>query len=499
MNRVKNFLENIIPCILIVVMMFLLFLNNTKENLWYPEILSLNYSRLNTTELIRSMNPGTPPLYYIIIKTVIRLSGSSPSVPRFFSAFCTCLLALILFLSVKKMFNSKMAYTACIFFLWNPITISNAREITCYSFAALIFYCALISFYFALQAKTCKYWVFYGFFLQAGLYTHYTAFYIIFITSTCLVIYIKWKKTGKGDHTGKSLRCYLVTTAIVLLFFLPLIPGLLKNMKFLPLFSSHDLPGIDIPFNIVAYLFSSKFGYSLVPVIPASYMALFLLIIIFFNTYPQIRHRVDLYKYCWMLAGIIIPVVLTLLFSLLFFPVIHYRNFFLFFPFLILLLARSFHLMKNEYLKVLLQVLLLLILGLIIYQTCTLPQNGPGDAMVEYMQEHSNSNEPVIAGDKVSFLPLYHFLPGNENIYLYSRYKLPDNIFFHGTDKTMTEINALIMKSDSFWLVCTPWNDDILFDALECTIPEFELLTPEKIFYSKWSWIRFKVLHFIKK
>jgi 4-amino-4-deoxy-L-arabinose transferase-like glycosyltransferase len=482
--------------VLLCFALFLFLYNNTKENFWYKELLPIHYAGYDAFSIIKECaekNPeAAPPLYYLLIKPVISIFGASLFYLRAFNAFLTCVLLLVVYLFTRYLFQHRTAFIASCLLLLNPVTIANAREVNVLPLATVLCVSALFSFYLAIQTGKIRYWIYYGLLLTLGLYTHYF-FWFVFIG--CCVYYVGFLLWWKPTSSKTCLIPFLIANIGACLLFFPWLKPFLMQWQALKYQTWFEPVNFLIFRNILVYFFTSKFAQEINPLIPGFIPALFIFFTIFFMLYPKLRHKIQTDAYSFLLIPVFLPLLITIAFSVCFFSIVNLRNYFLFFPFFIILAARAFTLIKHKFFKIFIPLLLCLSLLPTIYLSYSISFNGPSVELAAYLKQERKSAEPIVACDKISYITLDHYLGGDPLLYYFS---ISENNADFGHGIQTQEWYQTAKGLSSFWVVLVPWEDTNYLRILTFDTFVSDPQLPERVLSDGQSWLKFKLIHLIR-
>ncbi|GEM_PF-4604976 len=494
--------------LLVFIASFFIFtLNNMHEELWYDEILTLHYSHFDFATLISLVGSqgveAHPPLYHIIIRLAGMITGWSIPVFRTLSALWSSLLVISAFVFVRKIFNFKTAAVSTVLLILNPVLTAYSQDIRMYTFAALLTFINVSSFYLILNGDKRIFWLPYCLTSAIGLYVHYFFIFAFFINFIYLIFHLingrQNLKTYKNILAG-----YFMTNIASILLFLPWISFIMKQAKIMSAVSWLEKISLKTIFNIFAYYFSTKFTADLNPLVPCQLTASFSLIIIIAGVYYSLKHDHSREKVIFLSICTTLPVVLSALISLMFFSIISYRYFIIYFPFFIILFGYSLSTVKNKYLFYCVLSAMIIVNIPNIYSVYTVNFNGSANEMAGYVQSKIKAGESVIAVESQAFIPLEYFLNYPENVYYYTyhadksesdlqgyRFRKEKSIDFH-------ELNHFLQDKTSFWVVLTPASKDVISNIVDYNVFKADPALPPKILQYEWGYMRFEIIHYIQ-
>lgn len=200
-----------------------------KENLWTDEAFSVHLAQEeNLTSLVENTakTEGTPIGYYLLLHYWVEIFGNSEFSVRFPSLIFSVLSIFMIFNLTKLFFNRKVALLTSFFMAISMLQVLYSQEARLYS---LFTFLTLLSAYFFSKwylyekedKKSTLYCIGYGFSILTAIYTNYLAIFLIIIYTFILIV--------KRDISKKRLKKWILIHLITFIFFLPLIPLLLKQ------------------------------------------------------------------------------------------------------------------------------------------------------------------------------------------------------------------------------------------------------------------------------
>ncbi|MBN2735622.1 MAG: glycosyltransferase family 39 protein [Spirochaetales bacterium] len=491
----------IIP--LIFVFSFILFLlNNTHEQLWYDEAITMYFSDLAFDNMLNEIGfngtESNPPLYHLVIKALRIIFGDNLFILRGFSALCTSLMLVIIYWFVRKKLCNEIALIATLTLLANPVIISFAQELRMYALVSLVVFLSIIFFYLWLDKNQKRFFFLYILFVIIGIYTHYYALFIIFISSAYFIKQISKKHTS---HSRIMLIGFYVTgLAIILVAFLPWLLAFMQQINAISDNNWTETPDNLLFFKAISYFVTTKFARD-VNIIPHFIISSFILIVGAYGVYYSFRTKKYLNLIFLFLAGFITPLLLSFIYSSLFHSIINFRYFILFFPCYMILFAFGIYMIPYKKCSIILLIIYLLFISPSIFTVYTERFNGSAEDVAKYLQS-TKSESGLITFEASSYLTLYYYLERSDNLYYYSEQQLSVS---HGININSNNyyVGAAIEKifhlHDSIYLIPTPWTmkqaEDLIDEFDDFIIDNHQ---PPVEFIEKNSWFRNKVIHLVK-
>jgi hypothetical protein len=281
----------------------------------------------------------------------------------------------------------------------------------------------------------------------------------------------------------------------------PGVPALLSQMKAFSEATWTEPMTWSTPYKSFAYFFTTKFGYDASP-IPVMLVVVFVSpVFVCFVFYVILKKKQIPPFVSLCLISSLLPLVISYIFSALFFP--DYQL-----PLLPDVPARD---VCMDCLGIALFTLqdcvpccycldnpcLFFLLTLKFIPITSMVQQG---RLRSFFMKKKLEDELIITFDNTAFLSVYHYLDNPEDLYFYSPDILPDCFGINtvpGRYKHGDMIDDITRGRKSLVLVMVPWNrtEEKSVESLGFTLdPDFE----PGIFQYKWSWIRFKVLRYIR-
>ena len=196
----------------------------SAPSLWLDEAVTANIALSPATSYIHFAKGDLhPPLYYLLLHFWSFL-GRDEFALRLFSVLTNILAGFVLFILVRRMFNSRIAVLTLLLFTISPFQIRYSQEIRMYSLLGL--WIALVLF-FVWRFLTSKRWAFLlGYVLSSafGLYTHYHAGVFLIILNG-IVIFRLYQ-----IERALLLRWFLAQCMVFTLF-APWLPSFINQVK----------------------------------------------------------------------------------------------------------------------------------------------------------------------------------------------------------------------------------------------------------------------------
>lgn len=299
----------------LIIRFFLL----SNESLWMDETYHIFYNQKNIIDAIKhtsfSSTEGVhPPLYNIFFNIWLHVFGLSEFSARSLSAIFGALSVILIYLFGKIMFNKRIGLYSALILTVSPFNVYYSQEARSYSLLSLL---AMISFYFFYKytiSKSKKNIICYIISSFLLLYTHNHAVFII-ISQNIYFLLINIKKFNE-------LKKWLIIQLILFLLYSPWIFVLLFFQ--IPIVAS-PTHWLDQPTTLILIYFSRLFGGEQKEL--TVFILFFIMSILIFIYILKIFHKsskkdvVKENKLYLLFLWLLFPTTISVLFSLLFFPI----------------------------------------------------------------------------------------------------------------------------------------------------------------------------------
>ncbi|MFH1904417.1 MAG: glycosyltransferase family 39 protein [bacterium] len=212
-NILKQIRKNYIIILILFLGCVLRFINLEGRCFWCDEFESYNIALQSVSSTLSSLIRNTPhiPLYYTLLHFWLML-GTSDTLTRTFSSIFGVMTILISYHFFKKMFDRKVALLSVFLLAISPFHIMFSRIVREYALTCFLSVCSMFSFWLVISAKSNRFykWLIYGVVSFLLVYTHYYCWFIIIAQAIFVLVY-------KRD----KLRLWIMTNAIIFIFFLP--------------------------------------------------------------------------------------------------------------------------------------------------------------------------------------------------------------------------------------------------------------------------------------
>jgi 4-amino-4-deoxy-L-arabinose transferase-like glycosyltransferase len=193
------------------------------QNIAGDEPFSIYYAQLSPSEIIHFLSQGNnPPLFELILHYWIKFFGISEYAVRFLPMLFSVISVYFVYKIAADFFNLKTAIISASIFTFSNFEMYFAHEVRVYSLFMLL---TLISFYafFKLieKSRSKLFLVTYIISTSLLLYSHYFAFFVLFVQFFSILFLLKFSLKKKAK--------YLVLLTIPFIFFLPFIQVVISN------------------------------------------------------------------------------------------------------------------------------------------------------------------------------------------------------------------------------------------------------------------------------
>lgn len=197
-----------------------------QDTINYDEYFSMQWCRSDWKELLQELiNDVHPPLYYIMLKPILDLTGESMFCARLLSTLSGILLLWTGALFLSHNFGPKSAFFFIAFLYFNPFMVQKVAEIRMYMPAsAFTVISGIMSFYILKEPKR-KNWILFTVFSLLAAYTHYYALLAMVFLYAGILIYFAVSRCRKG--VWGWLLCSLFTV----IGYLPWLPTAFRQIS----------------------------------------------------------------------------------------------------------------------------------------------------------------------------------------------------------------------------------------------------------------------------
>jgi len=211
------------------------FFNITKSSIWHDEGYTALMVKQNIFDITRTTAIDVhPPFFYYCLKLWTLIFGHSDLALRSMSAVFGIGTVVGVYLLAKKLFGEKVGLISMLFAALAPYLIRYSQEARMYGVEGFWTIMATYFLVCALEKRSDikesflrinKYWLLYAVAMLGGMYTHYYAFFLVFVHW----IYILLKSIGSKERPILSKEWWGANILIGLVF-LPWVPNVIKQV-----------------------------------------------------------------------------------------------------------------------------------------------------------------------------------------------------------------------------------------------------------------------------
>lgn len=198
-----------------------------NNNVWLDEAFSMRWSMLPFPKMMRRLIGDVhPPLYYFLLRIVLKLTGNSLFAAKILSVLALFLCFLVGATFVKKTFGYKAMIFFNLFMLCTPMMLKKSVEVRMYTWSYLFVIISAIEMYYLLgDNHTKKNWIVFTISSLAAAYTHYFALIaMVFIYGAMLLFYLFTKN-------WKQVRAWIVCSLVTIVVYLPWVPVAINQVN----------------------------------------------------------------------------------------------------------------------------------------------------------------------------------------------------------------------------------------------------------------------------
>ncbi|MBI2845728.1 MAG: glycosyltransferase family 39 protein [Chloroflexi bacterium] len=168
---------------------------------------------------IATVEPN-PPLYYLLFNWWVALTGQSEFSTRFFSLLFGVLCIPLVYRLGEVMGRKDVGLVAALLIGINPFQIWHSQDVRLYTLWPAITLFSFIFLILALEKKRSLYWMLYGLFSLAGLYTHYFHAFILLAQNIYFITQVvHWRPShDAGDKRSMWQKWFALQGTLVLLY-----------------------------------------------------------------------------------------------------------------------------------------------------------------------------------------------------------------------------------------------------------------------------------------
>jgi uncharacterized membrane protein len=188
------------------------------RGIWVDEAISIQQAHMSLPDMLADLRDTDrhPPLHYLLLWGTVRVFGDGELAVRLPSIIAGAGLVPALFLCGRELFDRRTGLVAAGLAACAPLAIWYAQEARMYSLFMLFAALALWAQIMVLRDGRRRYWIAYGAFTVALLYTHYFGLIPILIQQVFFAV-AAWKRSQHGEDVRPLLiGCWVTWGALVL-------------------------------------------------------------------------------------------------------------------------------------------------------------------------------------------------------------------------------------------------------------------------------------------
>jgi mannosyltransferase len=398
---------------------FLRFYALGAESFWFDEKMSLYFSQRDLVSILNPPGSETqvPPLYYILLHFWIGLFGTSEIAVRSLSAILGSLSIVALYKLGKYLFNVKIAIYSSLILAVSIFQIYFSQEARMYSLLTLTTLLSIFFFLKSLNENRLRFWIGYIIASILMLYTHFYGVFILIFQFSYLLLYYR-------NRTGCVKKCLVAFSLVTLGFF----PWLIKLLEVTPyILEGHSAiawipePNIILILGTILIFCNSSvvgllvFGYSIRSIFQLANLKKYFNKLSFSESLKGIQaYFFDSSKFginfCFIWMGI--PIILSLLISLIFQPIYLPKYLILVSPVFYLLVSKGLT-RKGPKVSYILVLILLIDSAMISYSYYTNFNKEQWRAAAIYIQEGEGTRDLIIITAPWLDLNFEHYYNGS--------------------------------------------------------------------------------------
>jgi uncharacterized membrane protein len=209
----------------------------TVRGLWFDEAWSVRLARLPLSRMVEELRAvdSHPPLYALALWTWVKAFGDSEAVVRLLSVLAGTGTVVLTYVAARRWRDQLVAVMAAFWVAVSPFHIMASQEARMYSLLGLLVLASSAALWEALQG-TGKWWVIYGVFGSASLYTHYLAAPMVLAQGLYVMVI---------DRSRNNAIRWATTAAGMGVVFTPWLPSFLHQLR-----SGHGWPQWRPPLTV---------------------------------------------------------------------------------------------------------------------------------------------------------------------------------------------------------------------------------------------------------
>jgi len=215
-----------ICCLSFILRIFLI----DAQSIWWDEAISLHLATSNITDLLVDRAAHIhPPLYFILLKGWVALTGTSAFGARFFSAWFNTLLPPVVYVLGCRWLDRRTGLIGSLLVALSPLYVIYSQEVRVYALLPLV-YLIILAQVNRLTASLAlgrwpvwRIWLLFVCVEVVGLYLHYIVLPVIAYANLLLLLRL-WR-------CRRQLVCWLISLALVVFLCLPWVVAVALNWE----------------------------------------------------------------------------------------------------------------------------------------------------------------------------------------------------------------------------------------------------------------------------
>lgn len=198
-----------------------------SKSIWLDEGFSLRWSMLPFRNMMKRLILDVhPPLYYLLLYMVLKLTGNSLFAAKFLSLLALFFCFLVGAFFVRKNFGFKAMVFFNLFILCTPMMLKKSVEVRMYTLAYLFVLISAAEMYYLLGDNyTKKNWVLFTVASLAAAYTQYFALISMIFTYGSMLLYYLFTRNWK------QVKMWIICSLATIIAYLPWLPIAINQVK----------------------------------------------------------------------------------------------------------------------------------------------------------------------------------------------------------------------------------------------------------------------------
>ena len=197
------------------------------QSIWVDEGISLHLATSSLTEIVADRAANIhPPLYFLMLKGWIALTGTSAFSTRFFSALISLLQVVAAYAIARRWLGRRTAQAAALLTALSPVSVVYAQEVRVYAVLPLVYLALMGITHQLVNSPTSRrrvLWLLLGITELVGLHLHYVVLAVLAYTGAWLLL------TLLRERHWADLRRWWLTQLLVGLASLPWLIAILSR------------------------------------------------------------------------------------------------------------------------------------------------------------------------------------------------------------------------------------------------------------------------------